>query len=73
MKNSAFSIGAIAQIDKVNKEHNLFNYLLDDLHPKQKQFIEYVKCLIHNKFDKRSIYKSNIKGISYRYNGISWI
>lgn len=52
MQNSAFSIGAIAQIDKVNKDHNLFNYLFDNLHPKQKQFIEYVKCLIHNKLDK---------------------
>jgi len=52
MQNTAFSIGAIAQIDKVNKEHNLFNYLFDNLNTKQKQFIEYVKYLVHNKLDK---------------------
>ena len=50
--NSAFSIGAIAQIDKVNKEHNLFNYLFSNLNTKNKQFIEYTKCLVQNKLEK---------------------
>ncbi|NCC70799.1 hypothetical protein EOM09_04405 [bacterium] len=52
MQNTAFSIGAIALIDKVNKNHNLFNYLFSNLNTKNKQFIEYVKCLVQNKLDK---------------------
>ena len=52
MQNTAFSIGAIALIDKVNKDHNLFNYLFDGLDSKQKQFVQLVKLLIHNKLNK---------------------
>jgi hypothetical protein len=43
MQNTVFSIGTVALIDKVNKDHNLFNYLFNRLKSKQKQFIQLVK------------------------------